>query len=210
MQITVFGATGMLGKHIVKQANWLGIKVIAFGRNADVVYVDEANELLVPVKGYLTDNKAIKKAMEGSQGVCSALGGAMDGQDNTRSLGMKNIVAAMQELNLAFISAVGGMGILPADEGKLIYETKDFPEALVPVSIEHLAAYHSLLATKLSFAFFCPPSILDTPFNGNYATANEAVPNNNFTIDGGNLANAMIEHIKNKQQLQARVGIANI
>jgi uncharacterized protein len=211
MQITVFGATGMVGKHIVQQALWKGYKVIAFGRNADVVFADEDNKNLVAVKGFLTDIKAITKALEGSQGVCSAIGGDANSEttDNTRSLGMKNIIAAMQSVGIKNIAAIGGMGVLDSEDGKLLYETENFPKQFVPVTLEHLKAYEYLQASHLHYSFFCPPNINNVAYDGNYETKLNTIVNNNFKIAAGNLADALLKSALSAENEIGKYAIAD-
>ena len=56
MRITVFGATGQVGKRIVRQALALGHQVTAFGRNVDsLIDADIRNDNLLAVKGYVFD-----------------------------------------------------------------------------------------------------------------------------------------------------------
>ena len=203
MQLTIFGATGMVGQHIVKQALWAGYNVIAFGRNANVFYADEPKNLTA-FKGYLTDVAQIEKAIQGSQAVISAIGSniSTDATDNTRSLGMKNIVTAMQNSGLTKIAAIGGMGILPSQEpASLIYETEHFPQQLIPVTLEHLKAFEYLKASNLAYSFFCPPTITNAICNGNYTVAHNAVANNIMHVTAGNLADAMLKAIAHDNEV---------
>jgi uncharacterized protein len=197
MQITIFGASGMVGKHLVKQALWKGHSVIAFGRNANVDFADDKHENLTAIKGYLTDVDQIAKALKNSQAVLSAIGGQVDANDNTRSLGIKNIVTAMQKVGLQKIAAIGGLGVLPSEQtNKLMYETEGFPPQLVPVSIEHLKAYQSLQNSTLQYSFFCPPQIVDAICDGNYAVQQNKLINTSNQIHAGNLADAMLKALE--------------
>ena len=44
MNITIFGATGMVGKHVVRQALAKGIKANAFGRNIEKLIDADLND----------------------------------------------------------------------------------------------------------------------------------------------------------------------
>ena len=63
MKITVFGATGQVGKQIVKLALWKGYKVVAFGRN---VFDMEEHENLELFKGALFDEAAVYESIKES------------------------------------------------------------------------------------------------------------------------------------------------
>ena len=117
--------------------------------------------------------------------------------------------AAMQQVGVKNIAAVGGMGILPSQEAdKLCYETEQFPTQYIPVSLEHLKAYNFLAASNLDYSFFCPPNITDAICNGNYAIAHNALATNTMHITAGNLADAMLKAIENDGEV-GRFGIGD-
>ena len=96
MKLIVFGATGMVGKQLVKQALFNGHTVKAYGRN---VFTEEfpKDDNIELVQGALFDAGQVLKSIKGCDAVLSALGGSFDGTDKTRSLGMKNIVEQMEK-----------------------------------------------------------------------------------------------------------------
>ena len=136
MKLIVFGATGTVGKEIVKQALYNGNKVKAFGRNVFTEGLPE-NENLELVQGALFDESEVLKAIKGCDAVLSAIGGATDGTDKTRSLGMKNIVKQMEKAGVKKIIALGGAGVLDAADGKMVMEQEGFPPEYYAVSQEH-------------------------------------------------------------------------
>ncbi|TAF49369.1 MAG: NAD-dependent epimerase/dehydratase family protein, partial [Sphingobacteriia bacterium] len=97
MNLTIFGATGMVGKQLVNQALFKGFSVTAFGRNVDsLIDRDNRNDLLIARKGYVFDAHDVQEALQDADAVISVLGGAFDGSDQSRSLGLKNIIAQMK------------------------------------------------------------------------------------------------------------------
>jgi putative NADH-flavin reductase len=214
MTITVFGATGQVGKYVVTQALALGYTVKAFGRSiASLIDKDAANENLIAVKGYVFEEADVLAAVTGVDAVVSVLGGAFDGQDRTRSLGMKNIIAQMKKTGVKRIVALGGMGVLNADEheNELLIEQPDYPEQYKPVGLEHVAAFRSLEASGLDWSFVCSPDILDQPGNRQYITSANYPPKpNQYQIAAGDLADCMLQCIHKKQYLFQRVGISRL
>jgi uncharacterized protein len=208
MQVTIFGATGMVGKQLVKQALWLGYKVVAFGRNAHEVFAD-AQENVTAVKGYLTDVDAIIKALKGSDAVCSAIGGTTTETDNTRSIGMKNILVAMDRVSIRNIAAVGGLGILQATQDKMVYETEHFPPQYKGVTEEHLKAYQLLEVSNVHYAFFCPSTILDEGFTENYTMQADYAYETMQSVNAGNLADAMLKVVTETNYNRKRIAIMN-
>src|SRR6266487_5193154 len=147
MIITVFGATNKVGKRVVQMALASDNKVRAFGRNMEgLIDEDLRNENFTTIKGYVFSNGDVFDAVSGCDAVVSALVGAVDGADKTRSLGMKNIIAQMQKAGVNRIIAVGDSGVLEDDDFGYILNNPKYPDLYRAVSIEHLKAYEYLKA----------------------------------------------------------------
>ena len=82
MNITVFGATGQVGKQLVKQALWKKHTVTAFGRN---VFTTEflKDDHLHLIQGALFDEQDVFHALKNTDAVLSSLGGDSTDTDNT-------------------------------------------------------------------------------------------------------------------------------
>jgi uncharacterized protein len=211
MTITVFGATGQVGIRIVRLALAKDHKVKAFGRSIEeMIDEDLRNDNFVAVKGYVFDESQVYEAVKGADVVLSALGGSFDGNDKTRSLGLKNIVTQMEKAGVKRIIAVGGMGILNANEDTFILDTPDYPEIYLPVGREHLKAFFVLQASSLDWTFVCPPDIKTEEATGLYYTrANYPPEKNNYRITAGDLALFMLNEAVENKYVKQRVGISN-
>ncbi|HLD53666.1 MAG TPA: NAD(P)H-binding protein [Sediminibacterium sp.] len=211
MHITVFGATGQVGKRIVQQALNKGYFVTAFGRNVEsLIDQDNLNEKLTAQKGYLFDEKDVAKAIDKADVIISVLGGASDGSDKTRSLGIKQIITQMQKKGKKRIIALGGMGVLNAEDNTLLLHADDYPEEYLAVGLEHLKAFELLLESNLDWTFFCPADIHDKDETGIFITSINYAPDpNHFRINAGDLAMAMLKAATNQEYVQQRVGISN-
>ncbi|MBC7625862.1 NAD(P)-dependent oxidoreductase [Ferruginibacter sp.] len=211
MNLIIFGATGMVGKQLVKQALYMGHHVKAYGRNVFTENLPEHKELEL-TQGALFDEKQVFKAIKGCDAVLSALGGSFDGTDVTRSLGMKNIVAQMQKANVKRIIGIGNLGILnvSATDNTLIMDQPEFKPEYIPVSLEHFKAYNFLKASALDWTFVGSPDIIDAEVTGNYTTNADYPPfKNKFRINSGDLAMFMLKEMTANEYLQHRVGISN-
>lgn len=211
MHITVFGATGQVGKRIVQQALNKGFFVTAFGRNVEsLIDQDNLNEKLTAQKGYLFDEKDVAKAIDKADVIISVLGGASDGSDKTRSLGMKQIITQMQKKGKKRIIALGGMGVLNAEDNTLLLHAEEYPKEYLAVGMEHLKAFEMLLESNLDWTFFCPADIHDKDETGIFITSINYAPDpNHFRINAGDLAMAMLKSAINQEYIQQRVGISN-
>ena len=211
MRLTIFGATGMVGKHIVRHALASGNYVKAFGRNVESLIDDDLrNENFEAVKGYVFDENDVFDAVKGSNAVLSALGGSFDGTDKTRSLGIKNIVSQMEKAGVKRIVALGGLGILNADDNSLIMDKPTYPKEFLPVGKEHLQAYLYLKNSNLDWTIVGSPDLVEAEATGEYVTAADRPPTPNVgKINAGNLALFMISEAAQNQYLHHRVGISN-
>lgn len=209
MILTIFGATGMVGLELVKQALHKGHTVKGFGRN---VFTTEfpRNENLQLVHGALFDGEQVRNAIKGSDAVLSALGGAFDGTDKSRSLGMKNIVEQMEKEKVNRIIAIGGMGILDAPGGGILMDERDYPAEYLPVGMEHLQAFRFLEKSSLHWTFVCAPDLINAPVTGIYeTTANVNPPSSKLRVNIGDLCLFMLNELEKNHYIKKKVGITS-
>jgi len=93
MKLLVFGATGRIGKQVVKQAIDQGHSVTAFVR--DHSKPDKIADTLSFVEGDVFDPKSVENAVRGQDAVIVALGDGRKGK--VRAAGTRNIVNAMEK-----------------------------------------------------------------------------------------------------------------
>jgi putative NADH-flavin reductase len=208
MKIVVFGATGMVGKHFTEAALANRHTVRAFGRNVFDVFSHNRSYLEL-VKGGVFSHDDVEAAIRGCDAVVSVLGGAADGVDKTRSLGMKTIVESMQSVGIQRIVGLGGVGVLQAAEDRLVYEMPTFPEQFKPVSIEHRYAWEHLSKSSLDWTFVCPGMISDEDASGEFTTNADHPAAGKGTIRAGDLAAFMLHELTDGKYLKCRVGISN-
>lgn len=210
MKITIFGATGMVGKRVVTQALVKGFYVKAFGRNVeDLIDKDNRDKHLAAIKGYVFDESDVFQAVTNSDAVISVLGGALDGTDRSRSLGMKNIIRQMEKAGIKRIVGLGGIAILNADDNHYILDTPGYPKQYKLVGQEHLLAYLFLQSSSLDWTFVCPPTILDEDGNRQYITNADYLPEPNLNeIAAGDLADCLLNEMSERKFIRRRVGIS--
>ena len=93
MNITVFGATGTIGRLVVEQALANGHDVTAFTRDATRVSVE--HDRLQIVQGDVTDPAACLRAVMDADAVVVALGAGRKGE--VREAGTRAVIAAMKQ-----------------------------------------------------------------------------------------------------------------
>lgn len=111
MRIAVFGATGIVGRAIMREALAKGYEVTALTRDATKVKCASAK--LTIVEGYVMDRKAVNKTLEGVDAViqCLGIGGKGDGRPTTFVSEANGLImeemARMGVRRLIAISAIG-------------------------------------------------------------------------------------------------------
>lgn len=210
MIITIFGASGQVGRQLIRHAIANGHFVKAFGRNiVSLIDEDLNSDQFEAIKGYVFSDADLNNALKGSDGVLSALGGGFDGADNARSLGMKKIVGEMENLGIKRIVALGGKGVLPGKHKDYLMDEDDYPAEFIPVGNEHRQAFLHLKNSNLDWTFVCAPDLVDGNANEAYTTMPEQAPPGQ-QITTGNLAHFMVQEIAKDHYLKHRVGIADL
>lgn len=101
MKIAIFGASGGIGKFVVKHALNKGYEVVAYVRNPSKLKLSDKN--LTIITGELNDYECIEKAITGCDAVISALGVPMkftyESMDSLE--GHINIIKAMKGLGIS-------------------------------------------------------------------------------------------------------------
>ncbi|GAC43091.1 NAD(P)-dependent oxidoreductase [Paenibacillus popilliae] len=97
MKVTVFGASGGIGKFVLQHALAEGYQVVAYVRNAAKLTVAHSN--LTVLQGELSDDGSIRKAVANSDAVISALGPSMSPKAKGYPVfeGHEHIIRAMKK-----------------------------------------------------------------------------------------------------------------
>ena len=95
MKLTVFGATGVVGREVLSQALAAGHHLTAYVRNPAKLNLDHPE--LTVIAGELTDTAAVRRAVHGADAVISALGPSLDRKATGMPLidGTRTILDAM-------------------------------------------------------------------------------------------------------------------
>ena len=94
MRIAIFGATGGTGRQLVEQAIGAGNEVIAYVRDASKL--ERKHDRLTVIQGELSDQDAIERAVSGADAVISVLGPRGGSKGRPITMGIQNIIAAME------------------------------------------------------------------------------------------------------------------
>ena len=108
MKLTIFGATGSVGRLAVERALKLGFEVVAFARNPAKLEITHEN--LERYSGDVYEPASVSDALKDSDAVIICLGSSkLSG--NVRSQGTKNIVEAMQQHQIRRLICQSTLGV---------------------------------------------------------------------------------------------------
>lgn len=119
MKVTVFGASGRTGRHLVQQALAEGHQVTAFTRSPATLgaYGDQVRI----VEGDVQDAAAVEEVVAGADAVLSVLGPTENVPDYQVTRGTVHILAAMEKHGVRRLILSAGAGVtVPGDEPTLL------------------------------------------------------------------------------------------
>ncbi|MFD3695918.1 NAD(P)-dependent oxidoreductase [Streptomyces sp. NPDC058646] len=175
MEITVFGATGGVGREVVRQALAAGHEVTAVVRDPARLDVAPHDRLRVAVVADLTDADALVPVLEGRSAVVSALGAAGNKQAKAAPVtgpALRGILAAMERAGVSRLAAVSAAPVGPDVPGDGIFTRA----VLLPVLRRVLRDLYAdlavmeavIAASRTQWTVIRPPRLLNRPGTGTY------------------------------------------
>ena len=126
MKLLIFGATGSIGSHLVKQALVQGHAVTAFTR--DAARVDIRHNNLQLAQGDVMDPVSVEKVVQGQEVVLCSLGAGRKG--GVRSEGTQKISKAMEKAGVRRFICQSTPGVA-ASRGNANNLIRSYPGILV-------------------------------------------------------------------------------
>lgn len=205
MRLSIFGSTGRVGRRLIEYALAEGHTVRALARTPAKLQPRPGLEV---VAGDVLDPAAVARVISGTDAVLSALGGAgLEDPGEAQSQGMRNIVAAMQALNVRRVLGVAGSGILDSAKGGLRHDQPSFLAMFKPASIRHMEAWHAMRDSDLDWTMVAAPDLVDGERTGTYRTLPERLPEKAKQISVEDVADFMLKEMTARAHLRRRVGI---
>ena len=167
MKITLFGATGGTGSHVLKGALDAGHTVTTLVRTPAKLTL--THPLLTIIQGDITKPQQVADAVAGADAVISTLGPANNRPTFTISAGMKNILTAMKQHGVKRLIATAGAGVgNPQDQAggfdKFMNILLRAFSKYVVLDMEQVAAM--VRESSLDWTIARAPMLLDQPGTG--------------------------------------------
>lgn len=209
MKLTVFGATGGIGRELVRQGLAAGHEVTAVVR--DPARLTVTGERLEVVRADLSDAEVLRPAVAGRDAVLSGLGprGRKDAGIAARLT--RTVVAAMEAEQVRRVLAVsaGPVGPLPVDDGFLDRSMRGIVSAVLKDVYADLSEMEAELAAGATdWTVVRPPRLQDKPLTGVYRVVVGGFPARGRFISRADVAHAMLGMIGDAGVVKQGVGVA--
>ncbi|MET9111501.1 NAD(P)-dependent oxidoreductase [Streptomyces zhihengii] len=209
MELTVFGATGGIGREIVRQALDAGHGVTAVVR--DPARLDAGGPRLKVFPADLTDPDALRPAVAGRDAVLSGLGARRKADAGVAARLTRVVLAAMEaeEVRRLLVVSAAPLGA-PAGRDPLPDRamTALVGALLKDVYTDLRAMEEALARSAADWTAVRPPRLVDRPLTGRYRTAVGANPRSARVIGRADVAHAMLAMTADPATVGRGVGVA--
>ena len=210
MKLTVFGATGKVGTHVVRQALERGDRVTAVVR--DPARLDVRHERLDVVVADLTDPAPLLPALAGSRAALSAVGPRSRRDAGVATAATATILAALAASGVRQFVAVSAAPVGPVAPG----EGFVVRAVALPILRRVFRAVYADLArmeaeirdSGLDWTIVRPPKLTNGPLTGRYRVAPENVTRS-LTISRADVADAMLSALDDADRVHRAIGVAD-
>ena len=221
MRLTIFAATGGIGRQALEQAVAAGHDVTAVVRNPNGL---SGRIRIVTADLAAPDRATLESAVAGADAVLSGLGPRSASEAGIASQGTRAIVQAMRETDVRRIIVVSAapIGTVPSpgrprppkhDPGDgffMRHLLSPLTKAALRTRYADLALMEDLLRDSgLDWTIVRPPQLTNKPLTGTYRTAYGQNLRRGLRISRANVAHVMLRVLQQPETIQQVIGIAN-
>jgi len=224
MKLTIFAATGGIGRHVLEQAVAAGHDVTAIVRNPKKLS-EQVRQQVRTVTADLaaSDLGALESAVAGADAVLSGLGPRTMSEAGITSQGTRAIVEAMKATDARRIVVVSAapIGTVPSpgrphtpkhDPGDGFFMRNLLSPMIKVVLRKHyadLALMEDILRdSRLDWTVVRPPRLTDKPLTRTYRTAYGQNVRGGLSISRAEVAHLMLRVLEQPETINQAIGIA--
>lgn len=156
MKVTLYGATGQIGRRILEELLQRGHSVTAVVR--DPAKLDARGRLTV-IPGDVDDVAGIAGASKGADALVSAYGPGAEHPENLLSV-TRNLIAGAQQSGVPRFLFVGGAGSLEVAPGVTLIDSGHLPEEWKGIAIAHRDALEIARASAINWTCLSPAGFI--------------------------------------------------
>jgi putative NADH-flavin reductase len=209
MRITVFGATGGTGRHIVEQALEAGHQVTAVLRDPARLPVPPRDGLTVATPR-LDDRTAVQQVVTGADAVVDALGARGTGPTTFREDTARIVTAAMRDAGVRRLVVVSASGAhTTGDSLPIRLLVKPLLGWMLRHQFADMRAMEEVVrASGLDWTIVLPPQLTDGPRTGKVRRRVDANVRGSFRIARADLAAAVLAAVTDDAVRGASLSVA--
>ena len=212
MKMTVFGGTGGIGGHVVRQALDAGHEVTAVVRDPARFDVSHPALEVATVPG-LTDPEVLRPVLEASDAAISGVGprGRKDGP--VASSTTRGILRAMEASGVRRFVAVSAVPVGPVPKGESFVNRRillPFISAFArDVYVDLAEMEDEIRRSTTEWTIVRPPKLVNKPLTGRYRTIVGGNVPRGYTISRADVAHLMLRVLEQPETIKQTIGIAN-
>ncbi|MET7731181.1 NAD(P)H-binding protein [Streptomyces sp. NPDC005402] len=209
MRLTVFGATGGIGRELVRQGLAAGHEVTAVVR--DPARLTVTGERLEVVRADLSDPEVLRPAVAGRDAVLSGLGPRARKDAGVATRLTRVLLAAMEaeQVRRVLVVSAGPVGPAPVAEGVVDRWMRGLVSAVLKDVYADLTEMEAALAASgTDWTAVRPPRLQDKPVTGAYRVVVGGFPARGRFISRADVAHAMLGMIGDAGVVKQGVGVA--
>ena len=211
INLTVFGATGGIGGHVVRQALEAGHKVTAVVRDRARFGVSHPALEVATVAG-LTDPEVLRPLLEGSDAAISGVGprGRKDGP--VASTTTRGILRAMEASGVRRFVAVSAVPVGPVPDGESFLNRRIVLPLINAfardVYVDLAEMEDEIRRSTTQWTIVRPPKLVNKPLTGKYRTVVGGNVPRGYSVSRADVADAMLAALDDPATLGQAVGVA--
>ena len=212
MKIVLFGATGLTGREILRQAIEDGQEVTAVVRNPNSIEIKHSN--LTVSEGNIFKSESFEHLIKDCDVVISAVGTGTSlskaGKPTTLySEGFHNIIEAMRKHRISRFIGLLSVGTVPDPNEAFIHRKIIRP--MLKGTYDDMRRAEEFLAKCNDIDWTCirPLRLNNKPRTGKYRTGKDILPPKGVNISRADVAELMLKQISSKEYIRGYVTIAD-
>ncbi|WP_433546171.1 NAD(P)-dependent oxidoreductase [Streptomyces sp. CA-294286] len=209
MRLTVFGATGGVGREIVQQALAAGHEVTAVVR--DPARCTVKGERLTVFRSDVSDPEQLREAVAGRDAVLSGLGARSAKDAGITTTLTRVVLRAVEAAGPRRLVVVSAAPVGPVPERQPALDRlmiRAIGRVLKDVYDDLRAMEGELARSATDWTSVRPPRLTDAPLTGVYRTVVGGTPRSGRTIARSDVAHAMLAALDDPTTLRQGVGVA--
>lgn len=210
MKLTIFGATGGTGRHLLRKALDAGHEVTAYVRTPSKLVL--AHERLTVVPGELNDAVTVASAVVGADVVLSSLGAVRGGPPEVMEPAARSIVAGMEQHGVKRLIWATGAGVAdPLDQPALMNKIISLLLKLISGKVlqDSIKGVEIIKTSDLDWVITRCPMLSNEPGSGKYRVG-YVNKDMGRTLSRENFADFMLKQIESDEWLHKMPAVSDL